>query len=422
MSFKYQVPDGYVACGGKIRIYPNQTQKTYFYQAFGCCRYVWNQFKACFDTRYQNNPKLKFPDKKLLSQMLTMLKQEKPWLKDVDSLALQQSLFNYNQAQWDFMSKKTINQGRPHFKGRKYYKQAYTTKLVKYKIKKTNEYKRNIEIIDNHHIKLPKVGIIACRNASSYTNYTILSVTVTWRQDCDKFQVSLNGIKPASKHLKKTGKVGGIDVGLNNEWLVTSDGDCFKIPDTKISDNKLKHYTSITDKRRHLANLKVKQFNAKNKLTQIDTYNFKNWQRSRKTKAKLNMHITNIRLQAIYDAVNFLVRKYDIIVIEDLKVSNLMHNHHLAKAIANACWYKFRQILQYKCDWLGKKLIVVPPQYTSRICSTCHKINPEFKHLKTNKWLSIRHWVCPYCHVNHDRDINAAINIMNRGLVLINKK
>ena len=422
MSFKYQVPDGYVACGGKIRIYPNQTQKTYFYPAFGCCRYVWNQFKNCFDTCYQNNPKLNFPDQKLLSQMLTMLKQEKPWLKDVDSLALQQSLFNYNQAQWDFMTKKTINQGRPHFKGRKYYKQAYTTKSVKYKIKKTNEYKRNIEIIDNHHIKLPKVGIIACRNASSYANYTILSVTVTWRQDCDKFQVSLNGIKPASKHLKKTGKIGGIDAGLNNEWLVTSDGDRFQIPDTKISDNKLKYYTSITDKRKHLTNLKVKQFNAKNKLTQIDEYNFKNWQRSRKTKAKLNMHITNIRLQAIYDAVNFLVRKYDTIVIEDLKVSNLMHNHNLAKAIANACWYKFRQILQYKCDWLGKKLIVVPPQYTSRICSTCHKINPEFKHLKTNKWLSIRHWVCPYCHASHDRDVNAAINIMNRGLVLINKK
>ena len=134
------------------------------------------------------------------------------------------------------------------------------------------------------------------------------------------------------------------------------------------------------------------------------------------------MHITNIRLQAIYDAINFLVRKYDTIVIEDLKVSNLMHNHHLAKAIANACWYKFRQILQYKCDWLGKKLIVVPPQYTSRICSTCHKSNPNFKRLKTNKWLSIRHWVCPYCHASHDRDVNAAINIMNCGLALINKK
>ena len=93
-----------------------------------------------------------------------------------------------------------------------------------------------------------------------------------------------------------------------------------------------------------------------------------------------------------------------------------MHNHHLARSIANACWSEFRRILAYECDWYGKRLITVHPAYTSRICSNCSKNNPNFNHLATNKWLAIRSWTCPFCHAYHDRDINAAKNILKRGL------
>lgn len=108
-----------------------------------------------------------------------------------------------------------------------------------------------------------------------------------------------------------------------------------------------------------------------------------------------------------------------MIVIEDLKVKNLMKNHKLARVIANACWYQFRQILAYECKWYSKKLIVVPPAYTSRICNCCKHKNPQFNHLPTNQWLAVRQWECPYCHAIHDRDINAAININNRGITLL---
>ena len=103
-----------------------------------------------------------------------------------------------------------------------------------------------------------------------------------------------------------------------------------------------------------------------------------------------------------------MVKQYDVIVIEDLKVKNLQKNHHLAKSITNASWSMFRQMLEYKCQWYGKKLVAVDPKNTSRICSKCGYNSGE-------KPLEIREWTCPKCKAHHDRDINAAVNILNKA-------
>ena len=103
-----------------------------------------------------------------------------------------------------------------------------------------------------------------------------------------------------------------------------------------------------------------------------------------------------------------------MIVIEDLKTKNLLKNHHLAKSIANNSWYLFREMLEYKCKWYGKQLIVVKPNYTSQICSNCGYHSGK-------KPLEIREWTCPKCNKHHDRDINASINILNRGLKELKK-
>ncbi|MCT3586584.1 transposase, partial [Lactobacillus amylovorus] len=103
------------------------------------------------------------------------------------------------------------------------------------------------------------------------------------------------------------------------------------------------------------------------------------------------------RLDYIQQATTWLVKHYDVIAIEDLKTKNLLGNHKLAHNIANAGWSMFRRMLAYKCKWYGKKLIVVPPQYTSRICSDCGQKNPAFAHMKTRDWLSVREWTCPFC-------------------------
>lgn len=224
MTASYQIPDGYVACGGQLRVYPNQTIRTKFYQSFGNKRYVWNHFKACFDERYKNNDRLPFPDKKTLSHLLTQLKREHSFLRKSDSTSLQLVVDDYSRAQWDYMKHKTRDQGRPRFKSLHYYKQTYTSRANK----AIRTGLMSIRIIDDYHVLLPKIGIVKTSLTKCFANYTILRATVTWRQDRDIFLLSFNGIKPKPHKLPKTGKSVGIDVGLGNEWLVLSDGTRFR--------------------------------------------------------------------------------------------------------------------------------------------------------------------------------------------------
>ena len=135
---------------------------------------------------------------------------------------------------------------------------------------------------------------------------------------------------------------------------------------------------------------------------------FSGWQKARRIKAKYQARIANKRHDYLEKITTELVRQYDVIAIEDLKVKNLQKNHHLAKAISNASWHLFRTMLEYKCEWYGKKLITVNPKNTSRICSKCQFNSGE-------KPLNIREWTCPKCHAHHDRDINAAVNILNKA-------
>ena len=136
---------------------------------------------------------------------------------------------------------------------------------------------------------------------------------------------------------------------------------------------------------------------------------YQNWQRAKRIKACYQAKIANKRNDYLQKVTTELVKNYDVIVMEDLRTKNLLKNHSLAKSISNQSWRMFRTMLQYKCDWYGKQLIVVKPNYTSQICSNCgYHSGP--------KPLNIREWTCPKCNTHHDRDINAAVNILNKGL------
>lgn len=165
----------------------------------------------------------------------------------------------------------------------------------------------------------------------------------------------------------------------------------------------------VYSKRKHYADVRIamdKNMKVINPRTLLD---FMNVEKARVTKAKSQKRLANKRKDFLHKLSTNLVKTYDVIVIEDLNSKNMMKNHKLAKAIGNASWYEFRTMLEYKCKWYGKQLIVVPPYYTSQEFSNCH-------HNGGKKTLDIRDWTCNNCGVHHDRDINAAKNILAKGL------
>lgn len=142
----------------------------------------------------------------------------------------------------------------------------------------------------------------------------------------------------------------------------------------------------------------------------------KNYRKARIKYAKEANKVANQRSTYMNEIVKYYTERYDVIVLEDLSSKSMMKNHHYAKSISDAGFRLFIQKMQSKCSLLGKKCILVSPNNTSRICSNCGVKNKEFDKLTDNEWLAVREWTCPTCHEHHSRDLNAAKNILNRGI------
>lgn len=409
-----------------VRAYPTDEQKVYFINLFGANRWFWNQIKDMTDKRYGNNPKLSFPSASSLKRLLPRLKQEQEWLKKIDSTSLQATAEYYCNAQEAFFKQKPKGRKPPKFKSRHYYMQSATIKNVhyRYKLKKNNTVQEGdqIHVVDPHALQVGKKLLLHTSSLKCLRGCTIKRMMIKYRQDLDRFYLSFTVVKEKKnlpkydEKIKKTCKAVGIDVGLGKEWLVTSDSHRWSVPDTFALEKQKNKVQSRFDRNRSAIEKRVARFNHEHKEAKIEKYDFQNWQKLRKTKSKYQLKIANKRYDYLQKVTTWLVKHYDVIAIEDLKTKNLMRNHKLAHNIANAGWRMFRQMLEYKCKWYGKKLIVVAPQYTSRICSECGQKNPVFSHMKTRDWLAVRQWECPFCHAQHDRDVNASRNILKRAL------
>lgn len=371
MAFKTQLAQDEIQLGTRqYRIYPEGEQIAWIWQLLGANRFVWNQFVAAFEARYQANPELKFPKIGLLKSWLPLMRKEHDWLKKANSTSLQFTVERFSDAMWAFLTKKQLKQGRPRFKSRKYYCQTATIKNVKYHTKAGTQ--AQIEVLSPHHLRIGKQDGIILRTSSlnPLRNVRIQKAVLSYCQDLDRYYISFSIVKDKRKlaqysvKANKTGKMVGIDVGLGKEWLVASDGRRFSVPDTfKLEKEMLKRQSHI-DHNRTAIEKRVAVFNQKHEA-KIDKYDYANWQKLRKTKSKYQLKIRNIRYDYLQKVTTELVKSYDVIAIEDLKVKNLLGNHKLAHNIANASWGMFRRLLAYKCEWYGKKLIVVPPKYTS---------------------------------------------------------
>ena len=382
--------------GVKLRLYPNAKQRDQLTQMFGNNRFIWNQMLAMAKERYRNNPSSSFVNEYGMNYLVKSLKKEYPFLKESDSSSLQVS--NHYLAQSFKMLFKYCG-GYPKFKSRRSVKQSYTGKST-------------CKVIAKRRIKLPKLGSIRTSKTNQLEGLKIKRYTVAL-EPTGRYYLSLVVDDLNIQSLEKTGAVVGIDMGVA-DLAITSDGYKYLKFTTPYLDNKVTEAQSRFSKRKQRALVRVRQWNHNHKTFKEELDDYSNWQKARIAKSRYQAKIANKRKDYLHKITTELVKSYDVIVIEDLRTKNLLKNHHLAKSISNQSWRMFREMLEYKCDWYGKQLITVKPNYTSQVCSNCGYHSGK-------KPLDVREWTCPKCNTYHDRDINAAVNILNRGLKELKK-
>lgn len=311
------------------------------------------------------------------SNMLTALKHDRDylWLNEIDSMALQESLRNLDRAYGNFF-KGNARFPRFHSKRRK---QSYRTRN-----------QRNGIRIAGNTVKIPKVGYVKFKGLKHFCG-RILNATIS-KSASGKYHISLC-IDSEDIVLDNAGGIVGLDVGIK-EFYTDSNGNIVANPRTYR-----KHEKKLVREQRRLSR-KQKGSNNRNK------------QRIRL--AIQHEKITNIRRDFLHKQTHALANENQVVCVEDLNVKGMLCNHRLAKAISDVSWSEFFRQLEYKMSERGGIVVKVPTFYpSSQTCSCCGYKNPLVKNL------SVRDWNCPKCGAHHDRDYNAATNILSKGLEML---
>ena len=358
----------------KYRLYPNKEQEKQIQKTFGCCRFIYNQTLAYRKNKYETE-KESMNKASCNNYVNQVLKKEYEWLKEVDKFALTNSVYNMDNAYQKFFTK---HAGFPKFKSKKNRRNSY----------KTNFTKGNIAVsFENNKIKLPKLKWIKSKIHRKFVG-VIKSATIS-QTPSGKYFVSIL-VDTENIQLPRLDTKVGIDLGLK-DFAITSDGEVFENPKwLRKQEKKLKKaQRSLSRKKK----------------------GSKNREKARIKVAKIHERITNQRKDYLHKISSYITNENQVIVIEDLKVSNMMGNHKLAKAIGEVSWFEFRTMLEYKCEWKGRQLIIAPTNYaSSQLCSNCGNKSPQTKDL------SCRTYVCEKCGMILDRDINASINLLKLAM------
>ena len=361
----------------KFRVYPTKEQQILINKTFGCCRFVYNYFLAKRRDAWVNNKES--INYKQTSAMLTKLKKDEQykWLKEVDCTSLQNSLQDLDRAYKNFFEKRAKY---PRFKLKRVHAQSYRTR--------NNNGDTTICIIGNK-IKLPKIGLVRAKIHRNIVG-RILNATIS-RTASDKYFVSLCvEVDKSTLIHPNAGGIIGIDVGISSLY----------------TDSNGRKVDNLRAFKRRVRRLKLTQ----QRLTRKKKGS-KNYEKQRKKVAKVHEKVADARKDYTNKQSVILVRENQIIAIETLRVKNMVKNHKLANVIYDACWAELFRQLQYKAEFTGSMVVEVDSFYpSSQICSCCGHKNPDVKNL------GIRMWTCPNCGAVHDRDINAAKNILRQAL------
>ena len=370
----------------KLRIYPTDSQRELIEKTFGSTRYVYNNFLAERKSKYEES-KTKISVYEQLKE-LTNLKNEKEWLREIDSCALQACVYNLDDAFKNFFK----GNGYPRFKAKGVHESFRTNNtLSTYKNKK---YECIRVDFNKRIITLPKLKEVKFRGYRTIKEIVGKIKSATISKDANKYFVSVLVKVPFVNITLKPTSIVGLDLGIK-DFIVTSHGEKLK-NEVKINEKRLKGLQKWLSrckpgsKNRYKVKLKIQ---------------------------KLYLKIRNARKHMIYKLANNILKENDIISIENLDVKSMYQVHKIAKHLKDLPISEFIRVLKYKSNWQGKKVIEINKYYpSSQSCNRCGFKNEEVKNL------SVRKWICPECGLIHDRDINASVNIMFEGLKIYMKE
>jgi putative transposase len=358
----------------KFRLEPNNQQKVLINKTLGCCRFIYNQMLSEKQLKHKNSDKSKLKTEK-------DYKIDFEWLKEVDSIALQQSRLDLKTAYDNFFRK--LKAGQPtnlKFKSKHNPKNSYRTINVNNSIR-----------VEDNKIKLPKLGFVKFKKSREVLG-NIKSVTIS-KNVLGKYYISVLCETEIQKLPVSDNNI-GIDLGLK-EFCITSNKDFVSNPKfLRKSELKLKRAQRKLSLRKKGSNRRFRQ---------------------QKKIFKLHEKIRNQRLDFLHKLSTKLVNENQVICLEDLSVSNMVKNHKLAKSISDVSWSKFVELLKYKCNWYGRELVQVDKFFpSSKMCSNCGNIKKDLT-------LKDREYVCSFCGLVIDRDYNSALNILREGLRILRK-
>ena len=355
----------------KFRLYPTEAQTELLAKHFGCARFVYNYFLNQRQEQYRLTGKSDnyFAQAKVLTELKKQ--EDTAWLSEVNAQSLQFALRCLETAYTNFFKKRAKY---PKFKSKRsknsftapQYSTISDNKLF------INNFREGIKCRVHREIK-GKIGKVTISKTPS-----------------GKYFASVCTEEEYVTPLVKTNKSVGLDLGLK-DFLTTSEGERF-------NNNRYtkKYESSLATAQKHLSRKKKGSRGYENQRLKV---------------ARIYEKISNSRADYLHKCSISLVKRYDTICIEDLNVKGMVRNHRLAKHVADASWGSFVAMLSYKAEWNDKKVVKIDRFFpSSQTCNVCGHINKETKDL------SVREWECPSCHSHHDRDVNAAINILRVGL------